>query len=274
MSCFGLSSPARSAGDVHKKTALLSSGQLISGEVPIFSDSVFFGDKITTNSSLDKSKEDEEFNMHMIENAYYIKNKNYSYTSSPIINQKDKANITALIYAPELQERINKEYSDLKENTVMHKSDYQIKGNLILTELIAKEFTAVASSDINSGQWANENPLTSAMLACIKDKHEQPDINAIVSDRAIRFLCTKVPHVMDEIFSLDGFIAACIEEITQYLFLPEGNKVTFPDDIAASIKRKVERMASEIRMHPEVKIEELRELDEFIKQFPQSLSNE
>ncbi|WP_080987520.1 hypothetical protein [Yersinia mollaretii] len=253
---------------MHKKTALLSSGQLISGEVPIFSDSIFFGDKTTTSSSLDKSKEDEVFNMHMIENAYYNKNENYSYTSSPIINQKDKANITALIYAPELQERINKEYSDLKENTVMHKSDYQIKGNLILTELIVKEFAAVASSDINSCQWANENPLTSAMLFCIKDHHEQPDINAIVSDRAIRFLCTKVPNEMDGIFSLDGFITTCIDEITQYLFSPEGNKVTFPDDIAASIKRKVERMASEAHIHPEVKIAELRQFDDFIKQFP------
>ncbi|CNF56950.1 hypothetical protein [Yersinia mollaretii] len=268
MSCFGLSSPARSADYLHKKSALLSSGKLISGEAPIFSDSIFFGDKTTTSSSLDKSKEDEVFNMHMIENAYYIKNKNYSYTSSPIINQKDKANITALIYAQELQKRINKEYSDLKENTVMHKSDYQIKGNLILTELIVKEFTAVAPSDINSCQWANENPLTSAMLSCIKDNHEQPDINATVSDRAIRFLCTKVPNEMNEIFSLDGFISTCVDEITQYLFSPEGNNMTSTNDIAASIKRKVKKIASDACIYPDVKIAELREFNEFIKQFP------
>ncbi|WP_145557734.1 hypothetical protein [Yersinia aldovae] len=265
MSFFSLPSLALGTGDLHKKTPFLHSGKLISGEVSICSDNVFFGDMKAINSSLDKSKENEVFNVLMIENAYYIKNKNYAYTSSPIINKKDKANITALIYAQELQERINKQYSCLKGSAGMHESDYQIKGNLILTELIVKEFTAVAPSDINSGQWANENPLTSAMLACIKDNHEQPDINAIVSDRAIRFLCTKMPHEMNEIFSLDGLITTCIDEIAKYVFSPEGYKVTFPDDIAISIKRKAQKMAYEARSLPETKLAELTQLDTFIK---------
>ncbi|WP_261371975.1 hypothetical protein [Yersinia mollaretii] len=273
MKTNGFTLKATTHSNIYYSTPSVGSAKSMLNVDMILSNGIFFKDKVTINFSLEESKKNKYFNINMIENAYYIKNKNYSYTNSPIINQKDKANITALIYVQELQERINKEYSDLKENTVMHKSDYQIKGNLILSELIAKEFTAVASSDINSCQWANENPLTSAMLACIKDKHEQPDINAIVSDRAIRFLCTKVPNEMDEIFSLDGFITTCIDEITQYLFSPEGNKVTSPDDIAASIKRKVERMASEACIHSEVKNAELREFDEFIKQFPQSLSN-
>lgn len=268
MNPYGFTLQTTTNPNVYYTTPSVGSVESMLNEELIRSNGVFFKDKVTINFSLEESKGNKDFNINMIENAYYNKNKNYSYTSSPIINQKDKANITALIYAQELQERINKEYSDLKENTVMHESDYQIKGNLILTELIVKEFTAVASSDINSCQWANENPLTSAMLSCIKDNHEQPDINATVSDRAIRFLCTKVPNEMNEIFSLDGFISTCVDEITQYLFSPEGNNMTSTNDIAASIKRKVKKIASDACIYPDVKIAELREFNEFIKQFP------
>jgi hypothetical protein len=224
----------------------------------------FFKDKETINFSLDKAKDDDKFNMAMIENAYYSINGNYNYIIHPIINKIDIGIITVCKYSRELQEKIDEKYNFMSNNDrssiVMTKDNYQVKSRKILNELIVEELIGVKISDINNSDWVNENPLAKAMLDCIKDNHDQSDINAIISDRVVQFY-----NKMKEIPASNEFLIKCIDEIVEYVFLPEGNKVTFADKIAANIKVKIKNSMPEINR--QISEAEQLQLDKFMATF-------
>lgn len=184
-------------------------------------------------------------NALMIEDACHFTYGNYNCAVNIIINQSDRANMAALKYTEILQEKIDEKYDCLssvfKQGLVMSKEDYQIKSNEILNEIIAKEFTSVNRSDINNGEWTKINPLTRAVLSWAKDRHDNVDINAIVSAKVIQYYHYKIPEKMKEILSTDCFITDCINEIVESVFWTESEKVTFADELAVSIKKKVEQ---------------------------------
>ncbi|WP_261373768.1 hypothetical protein [Yersinia mollaretii] len=258
--------------NVYYTTLSVGSAKSLLNENLVLSNGLFFKDRITINFSLEKSKENEVFNNCMIEKACHSTSGNYFDAIHPIVNKNDKANISVAMNSRKLKEKIACEYAYLCKtpngSALMPEGFYQGRAEKIINKLIEKELGGVNSLDIDPIKWINTNPLTSAMLTCIKDDHDQSDINSIVLDRVINFYSSKKIVEMKEISFLDECIALHIDEIVKFVFSPEGNNMTSTNDIAANIKRKVERMASEIRIHPEVKIAELKQFDDFIKQFP------
>ncbi|AHM74935.2 hypothetical protein [Yersinia hibernica] len=204
----------------------------------------FFKDKVTVNASLEQAKEDDKFNAIMIENACFSIRKNFHHTNYPSINQVDKANIIAIKYLPMLQNKLDEKYDLLRDclnkQLIMAKESYHTKGKEIFNELIARNLAGVANSDINHRNWVNENPLAKAMLDCIQDSHDQTDINAVISDRVIQFFNYKLPDTMQEIASLDTFLMKGIDEIINHTFFAENVRVTYSDELAASIQDKIE----------------------------------
>lgn len=207
-------------------------------------------------------------NALIIEDACHFTYGNYNCAVNIIINQSDRANMTALKYTGILQGKIDEKYDCLssvfKQGLVMSKEDYQIKSNEILYEIIAKEFTGVKRSDINNGEWVKINPLTRAMLSWAKDRHDNVDINAIVSAKVIQYYNYKIPEKMEEILSTDSFIVDCIEEIVESVFWTESEKVTLADELAVSIKKKVEQDTKVAVLSTQA---ERQQFDHFIRSF-------
>lgn len=271
MNPYGFTLKTTTNPNVYYTTPSVGSAKSMLNEDVVLSNGLFFKDRTTINFSLEKSKENAMFNSCMIEKACHLVHGTYLDAIHPIVNKNDKANISVAMNSIKLKEKIADEYAYLckKPNgsASMSEGFYQGKAEKIINNLIEKERWGVNSLDIDPVKWINTNPLTSAMLTCIKDSHDQSDINSIVLDRIIQFYSSKETVEMNEIFAMDDYIALHMDEVVKFVFSPEGEKVTSMNDIGTNIKRKVERMAGEVRMDPNVKITELRQLDEFIKQF-------
>ncbi|WP_019209334.1 hypothetical protein [Yersinia massiliensis] len=134
----------------------------------------FFRDKTTINYALEQAKENESFNAVMIERAYFVVNENNSYTKNPVFNQIDEVNIIARKASKLLQDEIDKGNSNY------------VTAGAILDQLIVADVKGVSVMDINNSDWVANNPLTKAMISCIGANHDQPNINAVISDRVIQ----------------------------------------------------------------------------------------
>ncbi len=135
----------------------------------------FFKDRKTINFSLEQAKDNESFNAVMIEKAYFLVNGDNVYTEKPVFSQIDMANIIALKASKLLQEGIDK------------RNSYYVTAGALLDHVIAENFSDVRAIDINNSDWVANNRLAKAMKSCIKDNHDQTNINAVISDRVIQY---------------------------------------------------------------------------------------
>ncbi|CQH59426.1 hypothetical protein [Yersinia frederiksenii] len=147
----------------------------------------FFRDKTTISYALEQAKVNESFNAVMIETAYFVVNGNNSYTKNPVFNQIDEVNIIARKASKLLQDEIDKG------------NCHYVTAGSILDQLIVAEVKGVSVMDINNSDWVANNPLTKAMISCIGTHHDQPNINAVISDSVIQYYQYK----MEEHASLD-----------------------------------------------------------------------
>ncbi|HDL6962794.1 TPA: hypothetical protein PXM28_002068 [Yersinia enterocolitica] len=186
----------------------------------------FFKNKEIINFSLDKAKENESFNALMIEKADLSVNGNNIHTKNIVINQVNRGNIIAIKASKLLQEKIDKENPNY--------------GMMILklNKLIEKELNGVNVSDINLSDWVNKNPLTKSLLSCIKDNHDQANIDAVISDRVIRYYQYK----MDAQFSsdLDYYVKTLTDKVLTTATESNADKATSED--RASIHRKLHKI--------------------------------
>ncbi|WP_432323212.1 hypothetical protein [Yersinia enterocolitica] len=170
----------------------------------------FFKDKEIINFSLDKAKENESFNALMIEKAELSINGNNIYTSNLVINQLDEVNIIAIKASKFLQEEIDKG------------NPYCIIAGSILDQYIVNEFTGVNVFDINLSDWVNKNPLTKALLSCIKDNHGQANINTVVSDRVIQYYQYKMDSQAS--LDLDKYVKSLVHALLFTVFESNADK--------------------------------------------------
>ena len=135
----------------------------------------FFKDKTTTDFSLSRASKDERFNIEMIEHAYRHTNNNDIYLKNPYVELNDKANILAIKTMNVLQKKIEQG------------SEVSARAGEILNQLIIEKFAGTTINDIDIDNWVNRNRLAKALKSCIKDNHEQPDINAVIAERVIQY---------------------------------------------------------------------------------------
>lgn len=144
----------------------------------------YFEDKETTSFSLSYAKGDDKFNALMMEKAYLLTNGNTCYMASPNITKLDKSNIMAIKASNNINNKEDLIHAKTREN---------------LNQVIAGKYYGVTTDDINIDKWININPLTKALMFCIKDNHNESDINAIISERVIQYY----QYATAEISSLD-----------------------------------------------------------------------
>ncbi|WP_144416361.1 hypothetical protein [Yersinia aleksiciae] len=144
----------------------------------------YFEDKETTSFSLSYAKGDDNFNALMMEKAYLLTNENTCYMASPNITKLDKSNIMAIKALNNINNKEGLIHAKAREN---------------LNQVIAGKYYGVTTDDINIDKWININPLTKALMFCIKDNHNESDINAIISERVIQYY----QYATAEISSLD-----------------------------------------------------------------------
>ena len=111
----------------------------------------------------------------MIEHAYRHTNNNDIYLKNPYVELNDKANILAIKTMNVLQKKIEQG------------SEVSARAGEILNQLIIEKFAGTTINDIDIDNWVNRNRLAKALKSCIKDNHEQPDINAVIAERVIQY---------------------------------------------------------------------------------------